>query len=248
MSLALDTTAKPGRQLVFSFRKEPLADGTLGDHWDYTNKQFASSVAFADRQIPLTEQTGDDAGLYHGAEANNVDSFTGRVLVLVHDLAQSNLVVSAPADVHLVNGTETSPRSDATEANQLTIISLLSGVVGSPVSPTDVNDSRTWWISLGSEDNRAPQQVQVSQSSLVTLAMDFSNQLNPGTSISGVTTVEDISGNNLVPTELVVSKNGQQAHFTVTGLTEGVKYLLKATVSTTDGQVLTGRGYLIGDE
>jgi hypothetical protein len=246
MSLAIDTPAKSGRSFVGTVRKEPVTDGSLGDTWDATNKIFGPAVPFADASIPLTEQTGDYAGLYHGAEASNLDSFTGRVLINIHDTTQNNFV-ERTAVAWLLNGAETSPRSDATEANQLTIISLLSGIVPTPVSPDRVNDSRTWWIKLGSEDNRAPQQVQVSESSIVTLAMDFSHQLNPGTAISGVSAVEDISGNGLVPTDILPSKDGQQAHFTVSSLVAGTTYLLKATVSTTDGQTLTGRGYLIGD-
>jgi hypothetical protein len=74
--------------------------------------------------------------------------------------------------------------------------------------------------------------------------MDFTGLLNPGTGVAGITSITDLSGEGLVPTNSAPSQDRMQAHFDVTGLTAGKRYELRVTVSTSDGQTLSGRGQL----
>lgn len=134
--------------------------------------------------------------------------------------------------------------SDATLANQTTLLSIIGGVVPTPPSAVHVSTQRTWVLGSSNENDRAPQIITMTAGAAGTLAMDFVGQLNPDTGVSSVDTVTDTSGNGLVPTNLLPSQDRRRAHFDVTGLTAGLRYDLKVTVTTSDGQTLTGRGIL----
>ena len=136
--------------------------------------------------------------------------------------------------------------SDATLANQLSIIASIGGIVADPPSAVHVADSRRWLIEHGTEDDRAPQIITLSAGVTADLAMDFSSTLNPGTGISTVVSATDISGDTgtLVIADLLPSQDRMSAHFEVTGLEAGKRYEIKTTIATSDQQTLTGRGIL----
>ena len=135
---------------------------------------------------------------------------------------------------------------DATLANQVSILAAIAGITPDPPSVSVVSPLRTWHILAEAESGRSGNIVSLIAGTTATLAMNFSDFLNPGTGISSVTSVTDLSGNALVPTDLLPSQDRQAAHFEVTGLTAGLAYELKVTVATSDGDTLVGIGWLYG--
>jgi hypothetical protein len=133
---------------------------------------------------------------------------------------------------------------DATLAKQDQILAAIAGIVPSPPSVVHVAKARTWTLYGDGEDAYATNVITLPAGSSVVLAMDFSQILNPGTGVSSVTSVTDISGNGLVPTSLLPSQHRKSAHFTCAGMTAGTRYELKVTIVTSDGQTMTGRGAL----
>lgn len=133
---------------------------------------------------------------------------------------------------------------DATLAKQDQILAAIAGVVPTPPSVYHVAPARTWNILGDGEDSYATNVITLPSGASVTLAMDFSAVLNPGTGVASVTSVTDLSGNSLVPTSLAPSQDRRKAHFQVAGMTAGTRYELRVTVATSDSQTLTGRGTL----
>ena len=134
---------------------------------------------------------------------------------------------------------------DATQAKQDTIIAAIGGIVPAPPSVVQVvSPARTWKLYETGEDALSPNIVTLPAGATVVLAMDFSKVLNPGTGITSVGSVTDVSVNGLVATNKLPSQDRQSAHFTVAGLVTGKTYDFKVTVATSDGQTLLGRGLL----
>lgn len=135
--------------------------------------------------------------------------------------------------------------SDATLANQQTIIAQLGQVApGTPSSVVRVSPLRTWVIPGDSEEPYAANIVTVKAGSTLTLAMDFSNLVNPGTAITTVSAAVDISGNGLTTSSLAPSQSGKAAHFNVSPAVAGVRHELRVDVATTDGQTIRALGVL----
>lgn len=134
--------------------------------------------------------------------------------------------------------------SDATLAKQDQILALLGGLSPSPPSPVLVAGQRTWFVERGTEGDRAPQIVSLSTQTQGTVAMDFADSMNPGTSISAVSSVTDVSGTLPAPVvaNLLPSQNGMAAHFDLQSLAAGSRYEFLVTIVTTDQQTLTGKG------
>lgn len=133
---------------------------------------------------------------------------------------------------------------DATLAKQDQILAAIAGIVPSPPSVYQVATARTWVVLGDGEDSYATNVITLPSGASVTLAMDFSGVLNPGTGVSSVTSVTDLSGNALVATSLAPSQDRRKAHFVVSGMTAGTRYELRVNVATTDSQTLTARGTL----
>ena len=136
--------------------------------------------------------------------------------------------------------------SDATLANQNTIIAAVGAIGGvvTPSSVVDVADSRTWVFQAGSEDALAANIVMVAADSTVTLAMDLTEVINPGTAILTVASATDISGNGLATTDLAPSQDAKKAHFKVSPTVAGLRHEMKVSVTTSDGQTLVRHGIL----
>lgn len=142
-------------------------------------------------------------------------------------------------------GAWTGAGGDATEAKQDAILAAVGAVNPFPPSTVAVvSRQRTWILRDDGEDALAANIILLPAGATVVLAMDFGELLNPGTGISVINGITDLSGNALVPTNLAPSQDRRQAHFTVSSLTAGTTYQLRVQVSTSDGQTLTGRGTL----
>src|SRR5690606_5865156 len=95
---------------------------------------------------------------------------------------------------------------DATSAKQDQILAAVAGIVPAAPSPVHVDHLR-WKLSPDSESGIAPNLLVVAAGSTIFVAMDFSELLNPGTGVTAVGAVTDVSGNGLVPTDLAPSQN-----------------------------------------
>ena len=172
----------------------------------------------------------------------------------VHDPLNTSDIPSAAAIASQVDSTLTTSHgagawntaSDATLANQTTIIAAVGAIGGvvTPSSVVDVASSRTWIFQPGSEDALAANIVMVAAGSTVTLAMDLTEVINPGTSILTVASADDISGNALATSDLAPSQDGKKAHFKVSPTVAGARHEMKVTVTTSDGQTLVRHGIL----
>ena len=156
---------------------------------------------------------------------------------------------------------------DATLANQTTIISHLTDIKGAgwlaihnlvgiynfastaagnagSISPIQVAPARSWKIQPEGDHSLSPNIVVLHSSSQVTLSMDFSATLNPGTSIASGTVVDE-SGNPITITNPLRSQDAQKIHFDVAGLQTLTQYDLRGVATTTEGDQIVGTGTLI---
>lgn len=133
---------------------------------------------------------------------------------------------------------------DATLAKQNQILAAVAAVVPSPPSVVYVSGARTWTLLGDGSDWYAPNVLTLASNFSGVVAMDFSNVLNPGTGVSSVSSVTDLSGNNLTASTLLPSQDRNAAHFTVSNLVAGTRYDLLVTIGTSDGQTISGRGTL----
>ena len=133
---------------------------------------------------------------------------------------------------------------DATLAKQNQILSAVAAVVPSPPSVVYVSGARTWTLLGDGSDWYAPNVLTLASNFSGVVAMDFSNVLNPGTGVSSVSSVTDLSGNSLTASTLLPSQDRNAAHFTVSNLVAGTRYDLLVTIGTSDGQTISGRGTL----
>ena len=133
---------------------------------------------------------------------------------------------------------------DATLAKQNDILAAVAAVVPSPPSVVYVSGSRTWTLLGDGSDWYAPNVLTLASNFSGVVAMDFSNVLNPGTGVSSVSSVTDLSGNSLTASTLLPSQDRNAAHFTVSNLVAGTRYELLVTIGTSDGQTISGRGTL----
>lgn len=133
---------------------------------------------------------------------------------------------------------------DATLAKQNQILAAVAAVVPSPPSVVYVSGARTWTLLGDGSDWYAPNVLTLASNFSGVVAMDFSNVLNPGTGVSSVSSVTDLSGNSLTASTLLPSQDRNAAHFTVSNLVAGTRYDLLVTIGTSDGQTISGRGTL----
>lgn len=88
--------------------------------WDNVAKQFASSVAFANKKIVLTEGTSENLGTYTGKNAGDMGD-AGDILLRVHDLNDSNVSL-ATAQAYVIGGIELTRTQDV----PLTMANIIS--------------------------------------------------------------------------------------------------------------------------
>lgn len=228
MSIAIVVQADSGKTL-FASLQQLGDDGTLGNTWSNTASAWATTVSDANCAINLTAGTGREAGTYSGGVDGTLQTYTGDILLRVHD---SNL-----SDVTISVGTfETSSGLPVT-------ISTVAPTVSAVVS---VADSRKWRLTGNGENLISSQIISLAAGTTATLSFGFSTLLNPGTDLSDVTTVavaEVISGVAPAIGSAAISADRNEVHFSVSGTVAG-KYRIKATATTTDGQTIVTSGLL----
>lgn len=136
-----------------------------------------------------------------------------------------------------------SQKSDATLAKQDAILAAIAGIAPSPPSAAIVSSNRVWRILKSADGATASNIIQLNSGTTATLEMDFSQVLNPQTSVANVTSAVDASGNGLSLTNAVVAQSRVAAHVDVTTIPAG-RYRVRITIATTDTQTFVGEGWI----
>ena len=185
------------------------------------------------------------------ADKTTLDAINAKTTNLPANPAATTDVPTAGAIASQVDSTLTTAHgagawsaSDATLAKQDAILVAVGQIGGgSAVSANVVNRQRKWILADSAESSVAPQIITVRQGEDLTLAMDFSSWINEDTALSTVSSVtDDLS--LLTIDNLLVDQARQNAHFDVTGFTATQTHTLQVSVTTTDGQTMTGTGVL----
>lgn len=118
------------------------------------------------------------------------------------------------------------------------------------VSSTVIDDSRTWHARYSSAGYVSDEVITVQPGFSGTMAVDFTDVLNPGTVISTVDSVSDEASQSPAITidNLAASQDKTKAHFDISDITDNKEYRLKVTVTTTDSQTLPVDCRLDGEE
>ena len=136
-----------------------------------------------------------------------------------------------------------SQKSDATLAKQDAILAAIGGFSPAPPSAAIVGSQRIWRILRSTDGATASNIIQLVNGTTATLEMDFSEILNPSTSLAGVTAAIDASGNGLVLANMSLAQSRLAAHVDVSNILAG-RYRVRITVTTTDTQTLVGEGWI----
>lgn len=113
----------------------------------------------------------------------------------------------------------------------------------STVSVVDVGEGRTWVVQA---DGRVAPTLVIAANQSVTLAMDFSRNINEGASLATADSATDTSGNALPTSNLVLNGDKTQVYFDVVAsdLVAATGYLIRVTATTTDGDTISADGPL----
>ena len=206
-----------------------------GQIWDAVAGAWDAYLTadIADYDIALTE-LGTASQIYTGTFPATIEA--GSYWVHYRDQAGG-----APAETDTIVATDRVEWSGS---------GLLSRASWANISPDTIGPARMWTARHDFVECR--EIVECTTSDTAAYGMDFSKAVNqdgdgkPIASIASVSSVSDISGNSLPATNLTVSKNKMEVHFTVTGsdLTATLTYQMKVTVVTTDGDTFARVGIL----
>jgi len=132
----------------------------------------------------------------------------------------------------------------ATEVVEWTGSVLLPRAAWALVDADPVSAARTWTARTDKVTCR--EIVEVTTQDTAVYAMDFTELLNPGTSLLTADSVTDTSSNTLVTSSVVLSQDKTSVHFTVTAsdLAVDTEYTMRATTRTTDGTIFARIGTL----
>jgi len=237
--------AAPGRTYAVTLRQADL-DGTLGDWWnESTGAWVASDPGYAAKKIALVEGTAEDAGEYIATHAA-FETYTGGAVYKIHDEGLSNrtvrteffdLLLGLPGPgIADLAGSGFNSSTDTLESIYAATALAAGGVVFSDTQY--VSPSRTWRILSAADGNEAANVVQETIDVTNTFAFDFGDILNTGTGIAtGSVAVE--TGSDLTFESPVPAGDRRILHVDITADTVGTR-ALKASVTSTDGQMLSG--------
>lgn len=234
MAIQFEFAQTTGKTLSVTLQKVTAA-GVLGDIWDDAAGSWAAAPTYGDASISLTEGASQYLGRYTGGLAGTIGSYTGDVIVTVHDEGQSNLAI-ATEKVYLNNGDE------VTLADVLT-----AATSSSSVGVAQFSADRIWDLYPDGPVNLSRHVIKQSAGAVVDLAFDFARVLNPQTSLSAVTSIaveKRETGSDPTIGTAAISQGKTMAYAQFSTLVSG-RYQIKATVTTTDSQTLVGLGWLI---
>lgn len=230
MSVSISTTHTTGATLFATLQKI-TDDGTLGDIWDKTAGDWASSPTLSDTKITLTEGSAPYTGRYVGGVSGTLSTYSGDVVLTIHDDNNSDLAIGQDV-IQISSG------------NPIDI----SDVAADSSTPNIIDPTRTFFMSDSGEYPVAQQRITVNAGSTVTIAFDFNDVLNPGTDLATQTPTVAVettySGTAPTIASQAVSAKRTQVHFSISNTIAGGSFRFKATATTTDGQTLVGLGNL----
>jgi len=225
VALFIEYVAATGGSYGATIRKVTDA-GALGDYWSTDEGDWVSDApTYANSDFPLTEGSSTYIGLYTATVTALGTTYSGRAIVCIHDEGASNLVKEA-IECYVASGT---PHAYAV-----------------PVSVSTVTESRTWKIRTEGDEHAAYNTISLPAGSSVVLSFDFAGVLNPGSSISSVSSVAETTANSLGIAGASLSDDKTSVHFTASSVVADTDYTVKATVVTTDGQTVTATGNIEG--
>lgn len=105
------------------------------------------------------------------------------------------------------------------------------------MTATYVDDSRTYRIRNTDEGWEARNLITIKTGVTVTLAIDLSEILNPGTGASTFSAIA-VTGTALTTSNLAVAGDSRLCHFDVANPTVAGERTLVATIATSDSQTL----------
>lgn len=206
-----------------SIRVRQRSGSGYGDWWDFTGDAWTSSQPDA---LALTQNSDDDR-LYHRV-VGAFSTYSGKIEVLYYD--SSNVLQES----------ETFTLADGVPTDAVTLASGSGGEVATDLSLLDIADSRTWKLEPCTTGQTAANVLNVLPGANEWLAFDFGKSLD-NDSINDVTTVVDVNENATVSTSKVAA-NRREIHVQLTGFNAGDESILRATVTTAQGQTLVGQG------
>lgn len=199
----------------------------VGTIWNGTALEAYLTANVATYDVTMTEQ-GTASQLYVG-------TFPAAAAAGTYQVTYWEQVGGSPAETDTYI---------ATEVVEWTGSVLLPRAAWALVDADPVAKARTWVAR--SDRVICRETVEVTTQDTAVYAMDFSEVLNPGTSLSTAGSVTDISANALPASKVEKSLDQMALHFTVTAsdITADTTYSMRATVTTTDGITIARIGTL----
>ena len=222
------------------FTAERISDGFK---WNETSGAWEASPAEGDQKMTAAEGTGVRLG--HFTFTETLWTTEGLVDVFAHvDMGATDRALGKKR-ITVTGGIEVTDRSvledilaDTNELQQAGPTGATSLIIG---------PERVWRLLRSSEGNRASNIISIAAmpaSQTISLAMDFSDSLNEGTSVVAVSSVTEQDSKAITLSEKVVSQDKQRGMVDVADVTAGTTYNLVFAITTTDGQTITGVGEL----
>lgn len=199
----------------------------VGTIWNGTALEAYLTANIANYDIAMVEQ-GTASQIYVG-------TFPPTAVPGTYRLTYWDQAGGSPAESDTYIGTETLEWSGSL---------LLPRAAWALVDVDPVAKARTWVARTDKVVCR--EIVEVTTQDTAVYAMDFSEMLNPATSILTADSVVDQSPNVLTTSSVVLSQDKMAIHFTVTGsdLIAATDYSMRCTVTTTDGITIAREGTL----
>lgn len=107
---------------------------------------------------------------------------------------------------------------------------------------------RTWTINKDARSFKSNEIIELPPTFNGTLAMDFSQILNPNTIISSADSVADADSGSITIGSPSVSGDKRSVLFNVSNLIDGTTYRIVVTITTSDSQTIPGTGILKGED
>lgn len=152
MALTIGFAAETGKTLFASI--ERLSDGFFWD--ETTDEAWESAPSVADKKIPLTEGTGENAGSYIGSNSGDLGD-AGLCRVRTHDDADSDKVIGME-EVYIQGGNEVSGLApDVLQST--TIATLASQTSGTLTTGSTDNDAYNGCLAIITDQSTSTQKA-----------------------------------------------------------------------------------------
>lgn len=220
-------------------RQWSQSTSTPGQYWNQTTPGWQAGLPGSGDQLAMTEDAGTPGAYTFGAAS--LGTYTGKAKVYYYDSLITDPIGHEVIDMVAGHREEESlpPEWRSGGSLQTDLAQAADGGGAAVViSPDIISPARTWVVPR--DGSECPTVRQVVSGSKVTMAVDFSNLVNPQT---GNLTVEEITDSLALLdfTSQAVNQNRMQVHFTLDDLVSGNLHTITVIANTTDGQKLGAR-------